>query len=145
MQKKHPRMGDSRGKGLMIGVELVADKNNRAPAAQLLDRLLARSFDHGLLLLGCGESTLRFMPALFAPREAVDQGLMVFERALGSLEEEMGYGQTDLRLSICRRGSGCCPATFENGLTGAARECYAPAGRGFWSAPPDSARYLSYR
>jgi len=101
------RLGDLRGKGLMIGVELVTDKDSRAPAAQLLESLIPRSIEHGLLLWGCGESTARFMPALNVPREIADEGLIVSERALGSLEEELGYGRSDLGLTMYRRGSRC--------------------------------------
>jgi 4-aminobutyrate aminotransferase len=90
MQATHPTMGDVRGKGLMIGVELVRDSDSREPAEALLEALLLRSFERGLLLLGCGVSTVRFMPALNVSRELVDEALVIFERVLADLEEEMG-------------------------------------------------------
>jgi len=90
MQALHPTMGDVRGKGLMIGVELVKDKGSKEPAEGLRERLIRRAFEHGLLLLGCGVSTVRFMPALNVPREFVDEALAIFESALADLEEEMG-------------------------------------------------------
>jgi len=83
-------MGDVRGKWLMIGVELVKDKGSKERAGTLCETLLLRAFERGLLLLGCGPSTVRFMPALNVPREFVDEALVVFERALADLEEEMG-------------------------------------------------------
>ena len=90
MQMRHPTMGDVRGKGLMIGVELVKDKGSKERAEALRETLLLRAFEQGLLLLGCGPSTVRFMPALNVPREFVDEALIVFERVLADLEEEMG-------------------------------------------------------
>ncbi|MBC8448096.1 MAG: acetyl ornithine aminotransferase family protein [Chloroflexi bacterium] len=90
MQASHPTMGDVRGKGLMIGVELVRDKGSKEPAEVLRETLLVRAFQRGLLLLGCGESTMRFMPALNVPRQFVDEALAIFERTLADLEEEMG-------------------------------------------------------
>ncbi|MDH7485522.1 MAG: acetyl ornithine aminotransferase family protein [Anaerolineae bacterium] len=90
MQALHPTMGDVRGKGLMIGVELVRDRESKEPAEALREALLVRAFEHGLLLLGCGESTVRFIPALNVPPEFVDEALTIFERTLADLEEEMG-------------------------------------------------------
>jgi len=90
MQTLHPTMGDVRGKGLMIGVELVRDGESKEAAEALRETLLLRAFEHGLLLLGCGESTVRFMPALNVPRHFVDDALVIFERTLADLEEEMG-------------------------------------------------------
>lgn len=90
MQALHPTIGDVRGKGLMIGVELVRDRESKEPAEALREALLVRAFEHGLLLLGCGESTVRFIPALNVPPEFVDEALTIFERTLADLEEEMG-------------------------------------------------------
>ena len=83
-------MGDVPVKRLMIGVELVKDKGSKERAETLRETLLLRAFERGLLLLGCGPSTVRFMPALNVPRELVDEALIVFECALADLEEEMG-------------------------------------------------------
>ena len=80
-------MGDVRGKGFMIGVEMVKDKGSKERAEALRETLLLRAFELRLLLLGCGPSTVRFMPALNVPREFVDEALIVFERALTDLEE----------------------------------------------------------
>ena len=54
MQARHPSMGDVRGKGLMIGIELVKDKKTKEPAKQLRDALVHGCFERGLLTLGCG-------------------------------------------------------------------------------------------
>ena len=90
IQDEHPSMGDVRGKGLMIGVELVKDKGTKEPASELRDELVQRAFQKGLLILGCGFSTVRFMPALSIPQDLVDEGLAIFEEALTEVEKEAG-------------------------------------------------------
>ena len=71
-----------RGKGLMIGVELVADATSRQPAKALADRLLHRAFERGLLLLTCGQSTVRFMPPLMISTAHVDEAVGILEESL---------------------------------------------------------------
>ncbi len=90
IQDEHPSMGDVRGKGLMIGVELVKDKGTKEPASKLRDELVQRAFQKGLLILGCGFSTVRFMPPLSVPQDLVDEGLAIFEEALTEVEKEAG-------------------------------------------------------
>ena len=82
MQRRYPQMGDVRGKGLMIGVELVRDPESRQPAASLRDAVIQQAFQRGLLLLGAGTSTIRFSPALNIPRALLEEGLSIFEEAL---------------------------------------------------------------
>jgi len=60
----HDVVGDVRGLGLMIGVEIVRDRASRAPAPELRERILSEAFRRGLLLLGCGKSTIRLAPPL---------------------------------------------------------------------------------
>jgi 4-aminobutyrate aminotransferase len=86
MQPNHRSMGDVRGLGLMVGVELVKDKDTKEPAVDLRDALVQECFDRGLLILGCGMSTIRFMPALNIPVALVDEGLDIFEAALNKAE-----------------------------------------------------------
>ena len=87
MEADHPTIGDVRGKGLMIGIELVEDKESKKPARALRDELLHRAFKKGLLILGCGASTIRLMPALTIDRQTVDEGLAIFEEALTEAEK----------------------------------------------------------
>ena len=62
---RHPRIGQVRGMGLMIGVEFVKDRRDRESRhEQLRDRIVDIAFEHGLLLLGCGKSTIRIAPPL---------------------------------------------------------------------------------
>jgi 4-aminobutyrate aminotransferase len=85
---RHPSMGNVRGKGLMIGVEFIADRKTKAPAKKLRERIVHKAFTHGLLLLGCGESVIRFAPPLNITRPLVDEGLEIFEAAVSESEAE---------------------------------------------------------
>ena len=82
MQKRFECMGEVRGKGLMVGVEFVKDGKSRQVAPDLRDALVQGAFRKGLLLLGCGESTVRFCPALTISAEEVATGLSIFEGIL---------------------------------------------------------------
>lgn len=86
IQARHPSIGDVRGKGLMIGVEFVQDKEGKEPAPDLRDSIEAIAFRSGLLLLGCGKSTIRFAPPLIVTRPQVDEGLTIFENAVTQAE-----------------------------------------------------------
>lgn len=86
MEAEHPTIGDVRGKGLMIGIELVKDKESKKPAGALRDDVIQRAFKKGLLILGCGASTIRFMPALTIDAQTADEGLAIFEEALTEAE-----------------------------------------------------------
>ncbi len=82
LQKRFDCIGDLRGKGLMIGMELVFDRMSRKPAKALCDAVLTRAFHNGLLLLSCGVSTLRFVPPLMITRAHVDEAMVLIEAAL---------------------------------------------------------------
>jgi len=85
LQKRHPAIGDVRGKGLMIGMELV-DPGTREPAKKLCDAVVTRAFHNGLLLLSCGTSTVRFMPPLMISNDDVDEAMALLETALGEAQ-----------------------------------------------------------
>ncbi|MBN2550002.1 MAG: acetyl ornithine aminotransferase family protein [Anaerolineales bacterium] len=82
MQARHPSIGQVRGKGLMIGVEFVKDQQTREPDDKLRDRIVDNAFMRGLLLLGCGKSTIRIAPPLSVSRLEVDEAMEIFEEAL---------------------------------------------------------------
>lgn len=81
---RDPRIGDVRGPGLMIGVELVGDRETRAPDGELADALIRRSADLGLLLLTCGpeHNIVRWLAPLDVSAAEIDEGLAIFTRAL---------------------------------------------------------------
>lgn len=91
MQMRHPSLRNGRidGLGLMVGAELV-DSEDRHPAKQLRDRVERIAIDNGLLVLGCGENTLRFCPPLMIERDTVEEGLRRFEDSLTQAEQEFG-------------------------------------------------------
>ena len=75
-------VGDVRGRGLMMGIELVEDQTTRKPAAALRDRIVDLAFQRGLLLLGCGESTIRICPPLIITQEEMDVAFDIVEECL---------------------------------------------------------------
>jgi 4-aminobutyrate aminotransferase len=87
MQVRHPSMGDVRGRGLMIGIEMVKDRESKQRAATLRNEAIQQAFHRGLLLLPCGANVLRMIPPLNIPRSLVDEGLQVFEEALTEAEK----------------------------------------------------------
>jgi 4-aminobutyrate aminotransferase len=89
MQPAHRSMGDVRGLGLMVAVEFVQDKDSKEHAVELRNTVVQKCFEKGLLILGCGASTLRFMSALNVTADIVDQGLAIFEEALTEAENEV--------------------------------------------------------
>ena len=86
---RFPVVGDVRGLGLMIGVELVRDQQTREKAAALRDRVTSLAFDRGLLVLGAGDSTLRLCPPLIVTREQCDFAIATLEECL---TKAMGEG-----------------------------------------------------
>jgi 4-aminobutyrate aminotransferase len=85
LQERHPSIGDVRGLGLMIAVDLVKDRTTREPDAELLHRVLFRAFERGLVLLGCGESAIRIAPPLIVTETEADQAVEILDRVLGEV------------------------------------------------------------
>lgn len=79
LQQSHECMGDVRGKGLMVGVELVKDRETKVPAKECRDKIINAAFRKGLLLLGCGENNIRFCPALTVSRAEINTCLTIFD------------------------------------------------------------------
>ncbi|WP_260706306.1 acetyl ornithine aminotransferase family protein [Edaphobacter flagellatus] len=80
----HRHVGDVRGRGLMIGLELVKDQQTREPFAKLRDRIVDLAFEHGLLILGCGETTIRLCPPLIVNQHEADVALDILEECVAS-------------------------------------------------------------
>jgi len=87
IQERHPSIGQVRGKGLMIGVEFVKDRETREYAADLRNAIVDCAFEESLLILGCGTSTIRLIPPLNVDRETIDEALVRFEHAITRAEE----------------------------------------------------------
>ena len=82
LQASHECMGDVRGLGLMVAVELVRDRERKTPAGDLRDQIIQAAFRKGLLLLGCGNNSIRFCPALTVSADEIDVCLSIFETAM---------------------------------------------------------------
>jgi 4-aminobutyrate aminotransferase len=82
IQKTCESMGDVRGRGLMVGVELVKDRERKERAGELRNEIVQKAFRKGLLLLGAGENTIRFCPALTASADEIDVCLEIFDHVL---------------------------------------------------------------
>ena len=82
MQKTFECIGDVRGKGLMVGIELVRDRETKERASEWRNEAIQKAFRKGLLLLGCGENTIRFCPALTVTKEEIDACLSIIEEVL---------------------------------------------------------------
>jgi 4-aminobutyrate aminotransferase len=86
---KHPLIGDVRGRGLMIGVELVRDRQTKERAGRERDALVSAAFARGLLLLGAGVNSIRFSPPLVLTREQADIAVKIFDEALTDVEKHV--------------------------------------------------------
>ncbi|MBN1681675.1 MAG: acetyl ornithine aminotransferase family protein [Anaerolineae bacterium] len=87
MQRRHPSIGQVRGKGLMVGVEFVKNPDTREPAVELRNSIVDYAFEESLLLLGCGASTMRMIPPLNVEPSIIDDALLIFEHAIARAEE----------------------------------------------------------
>jgi 4-aminobutyrate aminotransferase len=81
-------VGDVRGKGLMIGVELVEDKENKKPAIQKAYEVILRSWKRGVAVVTCGASTIRLSPPLTIQREMLDAALNIVEDTINEVAKE---------------------------------------------------------
>jgi 4-aminobutyrate aminotransferase len=79
---RFPSVGDVRGLGLMIGIELVRDQRTREKAPELRDRVVELAFQHGLLVLGAGDCTIRLCPPLVITRDQCDFAIETLETCL---------------------------------------------------------------
>ncbi len=79
LQNRFELIGEVRGKGLMIGVELVKDRERKVKAIEERNRIIQACFEKGLLILGCGENSIRLIPPLIITRREVDLALSILE------------------------------------------------------------------
>jgi 4-aminobutyrate aminotransferase len=86
---KHKLVGDVRGRGLMIGVELVKDKKTKEHASEERDRVVELAFERGILFLGCGPSTVRISPGLVVTKDEADAAVETLEESISAIEKGM--------------------------------------------------------
>jgi len=90
--KKHKLVGDVRGRGLMIGIDLVSDKESKTHAGSERDRVVELAFQRGCLFLGAGPGAIRFCPPLIITEAQADIGLDILEGCISIAESEPGLG-----------------------------------------------------
>lgn len=89
MEEKYELIGDVRGKGLMIGVEIVVDKKTKKPGRKEVKEIMMRCFKQGLAIISCGISTFRIAPPLNIEEEYLEIGLNIFEDVIKEYENEL--------------------------------------------------------
>lgn len=87
IHSSHRLIGEVRGKGLMIAVEMVEDKETKKRAREERNRVVEKAFMKGLLLLDCGRSAIRFCPSLTILKKDVDKALAIFDESLTEVEK----------------------------------------------------------
>ncbi len=89
LQKRFHLIGDVRGKGLMIGIELVKNTETKERAIEEMSKIIQACFEKGLLILGCGENVVRFIPPLIITQREADTALTIFEEVLKRVEKTL--------------------------------------------------------
>jgi len=90
MKENHPIIGDVRGKGFLLGIELVKDKKTREPFNEAGKRVYQKAFCKGLAWIPAGH-ILRMSPPLIMDEEYAMKGMDIIEESIGEVEKENGY------------------------------------------------------
>ena len=88
LEARHPSIGWVQGRGLMVGVELVKDRDSKIPNGKLRDEVVEKAFYKGLLLLGSGQCAIRFAPPLVVTRDEIATALSIFDDVLTAAERK---------------------------------------------------------
>ena len=85
LKSNYEIVGDVRGKGLMIGIEIVENKDSKKQDKEKRDQIILNGFEKGLLIIPCGENIIRICPPLAITKEEVDTGLKLLETSIQSV------------------------------------------------------------
>jgi 4-aminobutyrate aminotransferase len=88
--EKHRIIGDVRGRGLMIGLELVRDRQTKERATKERDAVVRGCFSRGLLVLGAGQNAIRLSPPLVLTKQQGDTALEILDQALSAQGSDPG-------------------------------------------------------
>jgi len=88
VKEKSEILGDVRGKGLMIGAEIVENKKSKASAPKKAEEIMMRSWKRGVALITCGKSTIRIAPPLVITKDLVDSALEIIIDTMKEVEKE---------------------------------------------------------
>lgn len=94
MKEDYEIVGDVRGKGLFIGVEIVKNKMSKERGVQEAQKITRRSFKNGLILIMAGKNTLRVVPPLNIGKEELGEGLDVMEDSIAAVNTEVSGGKS---------------------------------------------------
>ncbi|HKN87769.1 MAG TPA: aminotransferase class III-fold pyridoxal phosphate-dependent enzyme, partial [Nitrospiraceae bacterium] len=86
MKVRHRLIGDVRGKGLMIGIECVRDRDTKEMAIPERNAIIQRCFKQGLLLLGCGQNVVRLVPPLIITKRDADVAVEILDAVFSDVE-----------------------------------------------------------
>jgi len=89
LKDKYEIIGDVRGIGMMQATEFVKDRKTKEHAKEERDRIAEVAFKKGLILLGCGKSSMRYVPPLTVTIEEMDAGIEVLDASIAVVEKEM--------------------------------------------------------
>jgi 4-aminobutyrate aminotransferase len=81
-------LGDVRGKGLMVGAEIVENKKTKVPAPKKAEEIMMRAWKRGVAVITCGKSTIRFAPPLIITKDLADSALDIIIDAMKEVEKE---------------------------------------------------------
>ena len=90
MEENYEIVGDARGIGLMQATEIVKSKESKEMNPKARDDIVNRAFKKGILLLGCGESAIRYIPPLIIEREQLENAMNLIEEAIKEINNEIG-------------------------------------------------------
>jgi 4-aminobutyrate aminotransferase len=123
LMKRQPMIGEVRGLGLMVGIEVVRDRDSRTPAKKERQEIIRRAFEKGLLTLPCGTSTIRLSPPLVCSEADVDKAVGILDAAFSEVAAAAGAGVRGSR-SAAGRSAAAAPAQASG-----ARPASRPAAR----------------
>ena len=86
--KRFSIVGEVRGRGLMIGIEIVKDQATREVAGPWRDAIVEEAFERGLLILGCGETSIRLAPPLIVNEYEAGIALDILEECIALVERK---------------------------------------------------------
>jgi 4-aminobutyrate aminotransferase len=88
VKEKSEILGDVRGKGLMIGAEIVENKKTKTPSPKKAEEIMMRSWKRGIVVITCGKSTIRIAPPLTITKDLVDPALDIIIDTMKEVEKE---------------------------------------------------------
>jgi 4-aminobutyrate aminotransferase len=88
-REKHKIVGDIRGRGLMIGIEIVRDQKTKEKAPDLRSQIIHGAFEKGLLILGSGDTTVRLCPPLLIDEEQAEFAVRTLDALVTDVERSL--------------------------------------------------------